>query len=580
MASNNITFYKLVSPYPEDTTKNCGLTGQELDTNFFNLKTMDIKSGTWDPVSETITLSRIDDSKVVISLSGITEHNYNFTYDPIKGEMHIETPGGSFDVTGFTTMEMLNTIYSDNSIDGFGSIESPLTISPLFRPGTYRPALKVIDTTTGGTLPAVTQLAKGDRYVTAENVSDFGLLYNFNGVKSIMNDLALQKSEWRVPTKADWDGMLNAIEFCDIDRTHTNNSSNAALGKYAGALLKAKKTWLQDASTGTTTGGTIVISPCSGTTAETVNVGVDYYGFSALAAGYGDGGIVKEYYKQRADFWTSTQLNLTDVYSKRLDYNRSTVFQEAVGTAMQLSIRLVKDFTGDNFNERETINGMDYNCVLMPDENGKTKIWTQTNIAFVNPSYQGVQPNIGTDPTISKRFFINEWIDGRWIKNEIKEAETIVLVTGLNGDTFGEYMVVNGVLTPVTGLIYDQIMSQLGTRLDALDAKITAETIRSTAAEETLGTKITDETTARTAADTALGTRITDETTARTAADAALGTRITEVDTKITAETAARIANDIDKTKTYTIDPVNGLTLLTGDGNQIKIGVNGNFGTY
>ena len=40
----SITFYKLVSPYSEDVTKNCGLSGVEIDKNFMNLKEMDITS--------------------------------------------------------------------------------------------------------------------------------------------------------------------------------------------------------------------------------------------------------------------------------------------------------------------------------------------------------------------------------------------------------------------------------------------------------------------------------------------------------------------------------------------------------
>ena len=40
---NGLYFYKLVSPYPEDVTKNCKLTINEIDSNFLTLKDNDIK---------------------------------------------------------------------------------------------------------------------------------------------------------------------------------------------------------------------------------------------------------------------------------------------------------------------------------------------------------------------------------------------------------------------------------------------------------------------------------------------------------------------------------------------------------
>ena len=36
--SRTITFYKLISSYTEDITKNCSLFGNEIDDNFMNLK--------------------------------------------------------------------------------------------------------------------------------------------------------------------------------------------------------------------------------------------------------------------------------------------------------------------------------------------------------------------------------------------------------------------------------------------------------------------------------------------------------------------------------------------------------------
>ena len=40
--TRGLYYYKLVSPYPEDVTKNCKLTINEIDSNFFELKNEDI----------------------------------------------------------------------------------------------------------------------------------------------------------------------------------------------------------------------------------------------------------------------------------------------------------------------------------------------------------------------------------------------------------------------------------------------------------------------------------------------------------------------------------------------------------
>ena len=46
--SESLYFYKLVSPYKEDVTKNCKLTINEVDSNFLTLKDNDIKSADFD----------------------------------------------------------------------------------------------------------------------------------------------------------------------------------------------------------------------------------------------------------------------------------------------------------------------------------------------------------------------------------------------------------------------------------------------------------------------------------------------------------------------------------------------------
>lgn len=53
---NAITYFKLKSPYDGDVTKNCALTGLEVDNNFYTLEGRDIQS------------VELEDGKIVINL--------------------------------------------------------------------------------------------------------------------------------------------------------------------------------------------------------------------------------------------------------------------------------------------------------------------------------------------------------------------------------------------------------------------------------------------------------------------------------------------------------------------------------
>ena len=500
-----LTFYKLVSPYPEDRTKNCGLLGEEIDNNFFNLKTEDIADAYWDETNKVLVLERVDGSKICVDgiVDGLSD--FSFSYDPEEGVLIIKQADTEYKVEGFTTPDMINKMSSDDTIDGDGSLSNPLRVSPIIKTGVYRPAFKLIDTTDGvNTLPNENQVKKGDRYVTLENISDYGMLYNFLGVKSIANDLLCQGSEWRVPTKSDWDGMLNAVEPCDADRNHDSIASNRALGRIAGKLLKAKDFWKLECSgsTGSTCGTLPPGCIPTGSTDTEVgsdanpqpNRGVDSYGFKAMPAGYGDGGAVMDYFGFRGLYWTYTQISITDVYSKRFDYDRSTVYQETVSPNMLLSLRLVKDYTGDNFNERETINGVDYTCVLMPDyTTGIPKIWTVENAYFTNKQYCPVLPNSGYNLTYVEKYYVNEWDGFGWRKHILREGESIILKLGPNGEINEEWRVVNGVLQSIPQMIYDKVSSEVKEDIKKVDDKIENEINRATEAENALETNLANE---------------------------------------------------------------------------------------
>ena len=128
-------------------------------------------------------------------------------------------------ISGFVTV---GNIYHTSTINGNGSKENPLRIPNLLH-SEYNIGIKgIVDA-----LP-VNNLHNGDRYVTVNKHSNFGVLYNRLGMKTVVEKLSRLGSNWRVATKEDWDKLLNFCETCDEDRQHGGTDTNVVYGKIAG----------------------------------------------------------------------------------------------------------------------------------------------------------------------------------------------------------------------------------------------------------------------------------------------------------------------------------------------------------
>ena len=492
MERKPITFYKLESKYSEDITKNCGLVGQELDNNFMNLKEMDIINISRDGLN--IVLERVDGSTCSVDLTPILGNattDFSVAYDSKEGNIIINYNGEQAVIDGLITTDnftdnALAKVVSDSSLYGDGTKSNPLKISPVHETGIYAPAKALIDLTTeGSTLPSANSLIKGDRYVTRETVDMFGKLYNYAAVQRIASDLALEGKGWRIPTKEDWDGMLNAIEPCTEYQNHDSINGNIQCGKVAGKLLKSNHYW-KLYSGSTTTCSTYItdnsICTTSGTTTTpsqkriTPN-GVDAYGFGAVPAGYGDGYQLNGYFKERAMFWTSTVSHVSDVYIKRLDYDKATVVQEIVSPNTIASIRLVKDYDGSNHYDTECILGQDYKTVLMPSNTAKNGhiIFTDVNVSFMNCAYCPIEPNGGCGLPIESTYptyYVNEWDGCKWLKREMQEGEGIVLNEGINGEKNIEYRLTDGELQDVNNEVYNMVIEHYDEKITDLQTQI------------------------------------------------------------------------------------------------------------
>lgn len=463
MATNNngLIYYKLdanVNGFPGDITKNCGLRGEEIDGNFNFLRGYDIKSISFDTFG-TMYLTRYNGEVLTAKQADTPE--YDFNYNPESGSLTIVTPDGKEIVlSGF---KVTTNVYHDYSLDGYGSQELPLEVSSLAKTGRYLPAIKLIDTTLedeeGNRLEMLPteKNAKHDRYVTREKISRFGRLFPLSGVEKISKRLEAISSEWRVPTKADWDEILNVIDCAKPN--HDKTESNIDLGEFAGSALKSTKYWNED-------NAGILLSE-------------DKFGFSIYPVGY-CGNRGKDYYGSfglSAGFWTSTvEDNEKDMFVKLFEHDSELVGQRTWGENYYLSLRLVKTFTGNNFNDAEDIDGFTSNCIHIP---GTSTIWTKENIAFSQEQYDAFYPKKWKefedvdvdDNSYVIRYFINDWNGNGWDKHEIKEGEGIVLYEGENG-RMHEWLLVDGELIDSAVLIKTEFQEEINHIHNRIDTEI------------------------------------------------------------------------------------------------------------
>lgn len=530
--TNGLIYYKLdanLHGFPGDITKNCGLRGEEIDGNFNFLRGNDIKSIQFDEKG-TMYLTKYNGE--ILTAKQTETPEYDFNYNPDSGSLTIVTPDGKEIVlSGF---KIVTNVYHDYSMEGYGSPEYPLGISNQAKTGRYQPAIKLIDTTleddNGQRLESLPMEnnTKHDRYVTKEAISRFGRLFPLRGVEQITERLTKINSEWHVPTKEEWDELLNVVD--KTKPNHSQTDSNVELGEFAGTLLKSVKYW-EKADSGKL-------------------LSEDTYGFSVYPVGY-CGNRGKQYYGSfglASAFWTATvEDNNKDMYVKTFDNNKETVGQRTWGENYYLSLRLVKKFTGDNFSDAEDIDGFTSNCLHIP---GSDLIWTKNNIAFSQEQYDGYAPAEwkNYEAYDDVRYFINDWNGDGWDKHEIKEGEGIILFEGTNGKMH-EWVLIDGEL--VDTAVFNQ--EELTKQFDEVYQHINDETNARIEADAQLQNALNDEITARQTADEKLNNALNDEITARQDGDNQIWEALNSESTNREND-SDRLQQQIDKNKVVAAD--------------------------
>lgn len=534
-------FYKLVSPYSEDVTKDCKLTVNEIDQNFWKLKNADIRDFYIDNENGFLVLETNNGEKFKADISHFSK-NVCVEFDKDAGTIAIHHDGVVDVIDELITKsnisaEIETNIMTDETLNGNGGNNNPLGLTNVEKTSSYKSVIKVIDKTQGYHLPCSDKNKLGDRYLTYEEYNEHGYLYNYHSAQRFVQEL---HSDWRIPTKADWDNMLNAIEVCGEDKNHDVSSCNNVLGKLAGKYLKSQDKWVKvnkcnapmhnpcncgcnDSDISNEGDDIFIEDECAPKPKPVTPYGVDAYGMRILPSGYGDGGMMMDYFGRRAKFWTSTDVGVTNLYVKRFDYDRSGVSQYAENPRSLASLRLVKDYDGGNFNAIETINGVNYKAVLMPAENTKHgfSIWLASNIAASQNKYCPVLPNNGELLSDKKVFFINEWNGFDWDKKELQEGDSLMIKFGPDCDKDAEYRLVNGGLINIKKDIistvenkYDDAIDDLNSRVDVIEdgivdikqsiASINDKIVELDAKDKSLDEKIDVETKAREKADTQL----------------------------------------------------------------------------
>nr|DAO69957.1 MAG TPA: Fibrobacter succinogenes major paralogous domain [Bacteriophage sp.] len=523
--TKGLYFYKLVSPYTEDVTKNCKLTVNEIDSNFLHLKDADIAKGEFDKKTNTLKLTKNDGDLINVDLSplmnnGITvdkvhfagteacsgdctdKNSFSFKYstgqtdengNPIEKGFKIEFSDidgklwitdsnndkhliGTFltdkmkadkNSDGNAYMGFLKEVITDGSILGNGKSGDPLRLNPTEKTGYYSPAKSLIDTRNDKGTGLPVNPCKGDRYVTLSCNSKGGRLYTMNGVKEIEAKL---KAGWRIPTKQDWDNMLNAIEPCQY-QNHNDIHCHLELGKLAGKQLKATDCWQCDVPNAPQSDDTYLYDDKVAEEKPISADGVDKYGMGIFPGGYGidkNEDIIK--YKKIGKYWTSSQTikgEGYDYYVKVFQHNKHGVIQATECPEHFLSLRLVKDYTGSNNYGAEVIGGNTYQTVLLPTlnvENGFT-VWTAKNINEDVTDENELEYNefyeecAGCNPT----YILHEWNGSMWTHKIMVEGDTIVIHDPITAEDFldSEYRIVNGKLINTNKQMYNDILSKV-----------------------------------------------------------------------------------------------------------------------
>lgn len=427
-----IKYYKLISPYEEDETKNCKLTITDLDDNFLAFKNNDIKSFVFDEEEKILTLTRNNGEKLSVDISALNidaeEIVKNYTApleDYFNGKKYIvedvdikadlsddgvltltwlrgleDDSVGEFKISGFLTPFNIpdKTTTNGEGNVGDGTLLNPTRLSNLEKTGVYEKVLGIVSS-----LPEKPE--EGDRYVTSGYTAQFGYLYSKEGIEKINEMLKDQHSIWRIPTKEDWDKLCDYLELkCMPEPTEFH--SGTELGEYgfvAGFALKAHEYWR---------------IPRGREGIPYANMG--YPEFTAYPAGTSpiDSDELTDA-NERTVFWTNTKYSENEYYLKALNWYSDKVEQTVNDDRTMYSLRLVCDYKSKEAGFTANVLGNNYDVLNYQDIE---MLWLGHNLTL--DLGNGLSYAYKDFPNVKKTYYINHWNGSYWERKQLESGNS------------------------------------------------------------------------------------------------------------------------------------------------------------
>ena len=292
-------------------------------------------------------------------------------------------------VSGFLTT--LDKVYSDGvTINGDGKKGNSVRLSNLEKTSTYKSVLGIVDT-----LP--NNPNNGDRYVTSATTSNFGVLYSKQGIELVKDKLKEAGLNWRVPTKSDWDKLLQEIEVCNCK--YDSDEVDIEQGEIAGKALKSVDYWEG-------------------------NENLDTYKFTVLPSYYAD-----EYKElvtdvQNAILWTDTKFSGNTNYMKEFLSDKDTVIQTVSKEYEMYALRLVMDYEDNKYGFNANIFGKEYGIVQVP---AIKQIWINSNLDELLGTEDYNKRYEYDGDIVNTKYYINHWNGLFWEKRQLDNGDTIVV---------------------------------------------------------------------------------------------------------------------------------------------------------
>lgn len=577
---NGITYYKFESTYDGDSTKYCSLTATEVDKNFNFLRGKEINDVKWVEKDDALVITLLNGEKFEVTglkTSILEDFGKEYVSVDMDGTyfdrdtllLHLVINGHEFIVNGF---DGVNSIYTDDTINGNATKDEPLSISKTVMSGYHLPCKCVIDTVIGNELPSAPNT--GDMFVTIEPVNKYGVLYNYDGVNKISAYLKSIGSKWRIPSSEEWGEILNYTEECD-KQEHNSLSYDTPLGEQAGLMLKARD------------------GEWSNMDPEVLSLERSY-NFDVYPTGFSNEGKEIDGIGEIAVFWTN------DVYedeaeSRVFSNDFDGVIRTLDPTEYYASVRLIRDFDND-YTPIEVIDGVAYPITPMKgiNEDGDvvTCLWTKNNLYLkdiVGEDYIDIPDNNG----LEEHLFINAWDGSKWQKRELLEGETVVLNLH-EGHVNEEWTIFGNELVRKNDLIYSSMKDDINELLSESINAINKEVNGIKTNINNISKNVTDTEKEVTSIKETLDGKSDINDVKELSKDLDKVSKKFSEDMKTLSDSIAELLKEVNANKelletikdgvikanrNYMLKPIDSTIIETTEGDGIKINFDGNFGT-